>query len=188
MESVDDFVRLIAPLERRMFETVWRVLRHPHDAEDALQSALQTLWRQRHRLASHPNPQALVSKVCADAALDEFRRRRRRQESVTPFEDGLVTGRPDPADEAVRRERADCVMAAVARLSRNQATAIIMRFIQGESDEAIAAALGCGKATVREHLARGRERLSRLLIRLAPPQGASRGDSLEQSCFEKDER
>jgi DNA-directed RNA polymerase specialized sigma24 family protein len=41
-----------------------------------------------------------------------------------------------------------------------------MRFIQGESDAAIAAALGCAAQTVREHLERGRERLGRMLGRL----------------------
>ena len=43
---------------------------------------------------------------------------------------------------------------------------IRMRFIQGESDAVIAAALGCGVETVREHLDRGRERLGRMLGQL----------------------
>ena len=80
---------------------------------------------------------------------------------------GLPSPRPPPMDTASGRETLEIVSAAISRLSPNQATAIVMRFIQGEPEAAIAAALGCGIETVREHLDRGRERLGRMLGRLA---------------------
>lgn len=165
-----DFARLIDPVRNRMFETVWRVLRHTQDSEDALQNALATVWRQRDRIACHSAPQALILKICADAAIDQFRRGRRHREKqdLSEVEALLSSDRPSPIDEAIGQETLEIIMEAISRLSPNQATAIVMRFIQGESDAAIAAALGCGSATVREHLDRGRERLSRMLGRLAP--------------------
>ena len=54
-------------------------------------------------------------------------------------------------------------MEAITRLPANQATAIVMRCVQSESYEVIALALGCGAASARKHVARGRERLARLL-------------------------
>jgi hypothetical protein len=80
VDAADAFARLIAPVERQMFNVVWRVLRHP----------------------------------------------------------------------------------------QNQATAVVMRFIEQESHATIAAALGCGTETVKEHLARGRKRLGEILGSLAP--------------------
>jgi RNA polymerase sigma-70 factor (ECF subfamily) len=164
----NNFARLIAPIKRRMFETVWRILRHSQDAEDALQNALTTVWQQRARIECHAAPQALVLKICADAAIDQFRRRRGDKTDVAALEDCLPSARPPPVDDAIERETLEIIVAAIARLSPNQATAVVMRFIQGESDAAIAAALGCGTETVREHLDRGRERLGRMLGRLAP--------------------
>ena len=168
--DTDSFARLIAPVKSRMFETVWRVLRHRQDTEDALQNALTTVWRQQARIARHSAPQALILKICADAAIDQFRqcRRRRDKQDISAVEVGLCSSRPSPVDDAIEQETLDIVMEAISRLSPNQATAIVMRFIQGESDAAIAAALGCANETVREHLDRGRQRLSRMLGRLAP--------------------
>jgi RNA polymerase sigma-70 factor (ECF subfamily) len=166
VEPDDRFAQLIAPIKSRMFETVWRILRHSQDAEDALQVALTIIWQQRARIESHPAPHALMLKICADAAVDQYRRRRDRLD-VAALDHGLPSPRPPPMDAAIGRETLEIVSAAISRLSPNQATAIVMRFIQGEPEAAVAAALGCGIETVREHLDRGRERLGRMLGRLA---------------------
>jgi RNA polymerase sigma-70 factor (ECF subfamily) len=150
-----------------MFDTVWRILRHSQDAEDALQVALITIWQQRPRIECHPAPQALMLKICADAAIDQYRRRN-NQLDVVSLEDSLPSARPLPVDAAIGHETFEVMIEAISRLSPNQATAIVMRFIQGESNAAIAAALGCGAETVREHLDRGRERLGQMLGRFAP--------------------
>jgi RNA polymerase sigma-70 factor (ECF subfamily) len=151
-----------------MFETVWRILRHAQDAEDALQVALATIWQQRSRVESHPAPQALMLKICADAAIDHYRQSRRNKRDMVALAENLPAARPLPVEAAIGNETFEIVLEAIARLSPHQATAIVMRFIQGESDAAIAAALGCGTETVREHLHRGRERLGQMLGRLAP--------------------
>ena len=168
VEPDDRFAQLIAPIQRRMFEAIWRILRHAQDAEDALQVALTTIWRQRSRIECHPAPQALMLKICADAAIDQYRPRQRHndQRKLVALEDSVPSTRPPPMDAAIGNETLEIVIEAISRLSSNQATAIAMRFIQGESVAAIAAALGCATETVREHLARGRERLGRMLVRL----------------------
>jgi RNA polymerase sigma factor (sigma-70 family) len=162
----DRFAELIAPIKYRMFATVWRILRHSQDAEDALQFALTTIWQQRARIETCPAPQALMLKICADAAIDQYRRRRRDQSGVVSLEESHPSERPLPMDAAIGQETLEIVLEAISQLSPNQATSIVMRFIQGESDAAIAVALGCGVETVREHLDRGRERLGRMLGRL----------------------
>lgn len=167
MEGENSFAGLIRPIERRMFETVWRILRHSQDTEDALQITLATVWQEKMRIECHPAPHALILKICSDVAIDLFRRRRGYCDVAT-LEDCLPSSRPPPLDDVIERETLDIVMGAITRLSKNQATAVVMRFIQGETDATIAAALGCGTETVREHLARGRDRLGRMLGMLAP--------------------
>jgi RNA polymerase sigma factor (sigma-70 family) len=105
-------------------------------------------------------------KICADAAIDQYRRRRNDRLSVVFLKESIPSARPLPEDAAIGQETFEIVLEAISRLSPNQATSIVMRFIQGESDAAIAVALGCGPETVREHLDRGRERLGRMLGRL----------------------
>jgi RNA polymerase sigma factor (sigma-70 family) len=173
LENDNSFARLIAPVKGQLFETVWRILRHTHDAEDALQNALTTVWQQRARIERHSAPQALMLKICADAAIDQFRRRRRDRREQPALATTLPSAQPPPVDGAIGNEMLEIVVEAITSLSPNQATAIVMRFIQGESDAAIAAALGCGPATVREHLSRGRDRLRRMLGHLAPHSATS---------------
>jgi RNA polymerase sigma-70 factor (ECF subfamily) len=166
----DSYARLIGPIEDRMLATVWRVLRNPHDAEDALQNALACIWKQWPRLERHANPRAFVLKICADAAIDQLRRRHRSaaQPIASDLAESLPTSQPRPDEELIRQETLDGIMEAVSRLSRNQAVAVVMRFIQDESYDDIAAALGCGPATARKHVARGREKLERHLAHLDP--------------------
>ena len=174
MNNTADLSTVIGPVKDRMFATVWRILRHPQDAEDALQNALITIWRRRTAVESHPVPHALILRICADAAIDQFRRRRMDHVDVEAFGDRLSSTDTSPLDDLIREERLDIVMAAISRLSPNQATAIVMKYVLAEPHREIAAAIGCTTETVREHLTRGRERLSRTIGQLAPNHKAAK--------------
>lgn len=159
------FERLIAPLEERMLATIWRILRDMDDADDAHQETLIRLWRVREKIMRHPNPQALILRICAQVALDLLRRRRRggRHEDFADHEHHLL----DPSASAPRRieseERKREILDAIATLPRKQALAILMRCVQGQTYAQVAAALGCGEVTVRCHVARGRATLAKIL-------------------------
>jgi RNA polymerase sigma-70 factor, ECF subfamily len=168
VDDKTDLANLIAPVKDRMFATVWRILRHPQDAEDALQNALVTIWRRRTQIESHPAPHALILRICADAAIDHFRRRRLNHVDVSPLEEQLPALDLSPLDELIKDETLDLVMEAIAGLSPKQSVAIVMKYILAESHATIAEALGCTTETVREHLARGRERLGQVLGHLEP--------------------
>jgi RNA polymerase sigma-70 factor (ECF subfamily) len=165
-----DYERIIGPLEDRMISSIWRIVRNPTDAEDAMQNALATVWQRWSRVTKHPNPEALVLKICIDAACDTLRRRVREQRMVQS------NGAPSESAAAHRAAGAEmaeeelhaAVMTAIQRLSRNQAVATLMRIVQGQSYEQIAAALGCSEVTARKHVERGRERLRRLLSQFEP--------------------
>jgi RNA polymerase sigma-70 factor (ECF subfamily) len=74
----------------------------------------------------------------------------------------------EPADELANKEQRAEIASAISRLSRHQAVATLMRIVEEQSYEDIAAALGCAPATARRHVARGRERLRVLLAHLTP--------------------
>ena len=79
---------------------------------------------------------------------------------------------PDPAPSALQAvagaEARLRVREAIASLSRNQATAIVMHAVEGIPYEGVAAAMRCREVTVRTHVARARAKLRALLADLVP--------------------
>jgi len=166
-----EFERLVLPLRDRMMRTVWRVARDPELAEDAFQEALVTAWRKLPELASHPNPPALVLRICLDAAVDQLRARQRRQRLAVPLERvrGAAARDESPARQAEATEQTRLVLTALARLKGQQATALLLRAIHELPYATIAQALGCSEPTARVHVSRAREKLRQWL---APGQPA----------------
>jgi RNA polymerase sigma-70 factor (ECF subfamily) len=165
-----EFERLVLPLRDRMMRTVWRVARDPQLAEDAFQEALVTAWRKLPELARHPNPPALVLRICLDAAVDQVRARQRRRRLWAPLESDRVGARgQSPERAAEEREQTARVLAAVARLEGRQASALLLRALHEEPYATIAETLGCSEPTARVHVRRAREKLRRWLAPLPQP-------------------
>jgi RNA polymerase sigma-70 factor (ECF subfamily) len=165
------YERLIAPIESRLIRAIWGIVRDPADAQDALQEALTVVWRRWDRLQTHPNPEALVVRICVNAAYDVVRRRHRRQRLFDTGAEHLDP--PDPAPSALQAhagaEARLRVRRAIASLSRNQATAILMHVVQNIPYEGVAAAMRCREVTVRKHVSRARAKLRTLLADLVLP-------------------
>ena len=168
--DTSDYDRLVRPIENQMIRSVWRIVRDPDDAEDAFQEATATIWKRLGRIRRHPNPRALILKICTDAAHDVLRRRLRQ--ARTQEHENVIADFPDPAPSAAQRlmsrEMQAEIFRAIGQLSPKQGTAVLMRFVQDLSYHDIAQSLGCREATVRKHVARAREKLYRLLEHLAP--------------------
>lgn len=167
------YARFVAPLEARMMRTVWRIVREQDPARDALQEALAVIWKRRQVIRSHPNPEALIIRMCINAAYDCLRRMQRWRRIETA-EDAI------PADHGAAmshgRESAELeVRRAVGRLPANQAVALLLRVVEDQPYLAIAAALGCSETTARIHVMRARHRLGRWLAHMAPSQRRTGG-------------
>lgn len=162
-----DYQSLIRPMESRMIKTIGRVVRDVDEADDVLQEALLTIWRKRRNIAAHPNPEALMLRICANAAYDALRKARRAK-----WRPGLmeIEHLPDPRPSADRELESSGQLAeisdAIGRLSRKQAAVVIMRFVQELSYDDIARAMGCTQATARKHIERARTKLKKELRHL----------------------
>ena len=159
---------LIAPLEATMMRSIWRIVRNADVAEDCLQDALAVVWKKRFQIRLHSNPQALILKICLNAACDSLRRleRMQRQTNLSQLDNAPAPPGHDADRNLAEREIAEQVQQAIRRLPRKRALAVMMRLIQEESFEAIAQALDCSEVTVRIHISKGRAQLRKWLSHL----------------------
>jgi len=160
--------QLIAPLEAMMMRSIWRVVRNADLAEDCLQDALAVVWKKRFQVRLHPNPQALILRICLNAAYDSLRRleRMRRETDLSRLDDAPALHDHGADRDLEEREIEEQVQQAIRRLPRQRALAVMMRLIHEESFEAIAQALDCSETTVRIHIFRGRAQLRKWLSHL----------------------
>jgi RNA polymerase sigma-70 factor, ECF subfamily len=165
---IDDrtiYDELIAPMEATMARSIWRVVRNADLAEDSLQDALAVIWKKRFQICRHPNPPALILKICLNAAYDSLRKleRMRRQTDLSQLDNAPIPPERSADRDLEIKEIEEQVQQAIRRLPRKRALAVMMRLIQEESFEAIAQALDCSEVTVRIHISKGRAQLRKWL-------------------------
>lgn len=128
-----DYDSLVRPIEDQMIRSVWRIVRDPDDAEDAFQEATAKIWKRLRRIRRHPNPQALILKICTDSAYDVLRRRLRQ--ALNKEQESVIAALPDPEPSAVQHlishETQAEIFKAIGQLSPKQGTAVLMRFVHG---------------------------------------------------------
>jgi RNA polymerase sigma factor (sigma-70 family) len=139
-----------------------RVLRDPHEAEDAFQAAFLVFARRAGSIGNREAVGSWLYKVAYRVALRARARAARRR------------GREEPADELPARASADEVLwrdlrpvldQEIDRLPEKYRAPFVLCYLQGHTNEEAAEQLGCPKGTVLSRLARGRERLRSRLAR-----------------------
>jgi RNA polymerase sigma-70 factor (ECF subfamily) len=160
-----DYDILVKPMEGRMMRSIWRIVRNREAAEDALQDALALIWKKRDAVVRHPKPEALILRIAVSVAIDAVRRSRRRLSHEAAGLPDDRAGDPAPALQSLieARDLRASVLAAVGRLPRRQAAAVLLHVVEGQSYEDVARAMGCSESTVRVSVMRGRAGLARQL-------------------------
>jgi RNA polymerase sigma-70 factor, ECF subfamily len=158
----NQFAELVGPTLGQLHRLAWRILRSEDLAEDAVQEALLSLWREGQR---PPNPEAWLSRTVIHRSLHLNRGRRRRDR----HERQACLHRPefDPCGEPSRAAEAGEINAsidqALSGLPERLRTVFVLREIEQLDYESIAAALRIPLGTVRSRLARSREALQQAL-------------------------
>jgi RNA polymerase sigma-70 factor (ECF subfamily) len=165
MSDHDEYQRLIQPIERQMVGAVWRVVRNEDDFDEAFQEATLKIWKHLGKIRRHPNPHALILRICINAAYDVLRRRIRirRRELLDTMSPEPASPLPNGTDDVEARHKRDQLLAAIAGLPPKQARSVLLRYMEGLSYEEVAAALGCREATARVHVSRACRKLRELL-------------------------
>jgi RNA polymerase sigma factor (sigma-70 family) len=139
-----------------------RLLRDPHDADDAFQATFLALALHAGRVRRPGALAGWLYRVAYRVAL-AVRRGAGRVEQSAALDD--VPGREDPVAEAAGRELAALVAAEVDRLPEPFRSAFLLCEAAGHSNAEAARLLGCAVGTVESRLTRARRRLRQALAR-----------------------
>lgn len=150
-------------LLRRVAE---RILRCPEQAEDAVQDAIVALWNRTER---PPELRGWLVKTVIHRSLHRRRTEMRRQrwEDEAAVAASITCPLCDPEDEFAQREWMEVVDAAVAGLSTEFQSVVVLR-AQGREYDEIAQHLELPIGTVRSRLNRARRSLREQLSHEGP--------------------
>lgn len=148
---------------RRGFAFAWQMLRNRDDALDAVQSAMESVWRTRKRLEAGRDLRPWFYRVLRNRCVDVLRTRYTRAtaplESDPPARDGL-----DPSQSAAKNEQLDRLRRELAGLPDEMREIILLRDYQDLPYAEIARVLDIPKGTVMSRLHRARSALRERML------------------------
>jgi RNA polymerase sigma-70 factor, ECF subfamily len=186
----DGLLPHILPRFRRM---AMRWLRHPEDAEDAVQDAVLSAFRHLAHFDGRSQMSTWLTAILRNAVRMQLRRRPRvrmhalagNPEKERPsLLETLADPRPTPEQSLERRELCELVRRLRGTLPRSQQVALNLRIQDDFSIKELADRLGAPEGTVKAQLARGRAnltaRVSELWKRRGRPQLAKVEDEAQR--------
>jgi RNA polymerase sigma-70 factor, ECF subfamily len=151
----EDFDRLYRASYPRLFRTVYGVLGNAAAAEDCVQEAFLKAFQAWTSWRPDAPAEAWLHRIAINLAVTHRRKERLREVGELIRRLGRPGRGPDPSLEA---ERSDLV-AALRRLSAEQAAAIVLRHYHGYNNRELALALGVSERTIGSRLAKARTAL-----------------------------
>lgn len=144
----DAFAGLVHQVSDRLYAVAFRILRDTGLAEDALQSALVSAWRQLPHLRDADRIEAWLHRVLVNACYVEIRRNRPWAANVRVLPD-LGPSTPDTTRAVVDRDELE---RAFRRLPVDQRAVFVMHHYVGLSLVEVAETLGIPAGTARSRL------------------------------------
>jgi RNA polymerase sigma-70 factor, ECF subfamily len=160
---------LFARNTRALYQTAFRVLGNPEDAEEALQEGLLSAYRNLPRFERRSQFSTWLTRIVINAAL--MRRRSKRSRPAVSLDDFVAEGDiplaerfaddgPNPEQLYAGTELGDRMKKKLAEISPLLRTAFWLREIEGLSAEEAAHVLGVSRNTLKARLWRARQELA----------------------------
>jgi RNA polymerase sigma-70 factor (ECF subfamily) len=161
------FNDLVALHQDHLWALVVRMVPDPDQAHDAVQEAFFSAWRNLRSFRGG-SVRSWLSRIAINAAMDTQRYRKRRPAQPYPeLEDEAwqppAGAEADPELRAITTERSRVLAVAMAGITADQRTAIILYDVEGYDYAEIAEMTGVSLGTVKSRIHRGRLALRGLL-------------------------
>jgi RNA polymerase sigma-70 factor (ECF subfamily) len=163
------FAELYRRYGRRIYHTIYRLLRNRDDADDVLQNTFLNAWRSITSFKGDSEFFTWLYRIAANLAISHQRRQGNKKEKPIPEDEGSGNSYDPPAPAAHPGEAMEHqediaeLYRAMQKLSEDHRIIICMKDIQEMSYEEIAQALRIPIGTVRSRLHRARLELAQLL-------------------------
>lgn len=166
--DIDAFETLLGLYQNKVYGLALRMCGSEEDAWDVAQEAFLAAWRALPGFRGESGFSTWLYRLTANAAIDCLRREKKRRGELS-IEGGelplsLPDAGPGPQEAAEGGELRAAVGAALARLTDQHRTVLILRELQELSYEEIAGALGLDLGTVKSRISRARKALRKILL------------------------
>ena len=161
------FNDLVTLYQDHLFALIVRMVPDRDQASDVVQEAFFSAFRNLHRFRGG-SVKSWLNRICVNAAMDTQRARKRRPVQPYPELDDDSWQPPagtetDPERIAVHAERSRAIASAMAHITDDQRTAIVLYDVEGYDYGEIAEMTGVSLGTVKSRIHRGRLALRGLL-------------------------
>ena len=163
--NVEAFVALIERRQERMVRVASAILGNRSDADDAIQEALVSIWRELPRLRASAQFDAWADRILVNACRLVLRRRSRRSvREIVPVEGfDRDSDNVQAHDEAVASR--DAFNRAFDSLGADVRALLVLRHLENQSIAEIASVIDIPEGTVKSRLFTARRALEHALER-----------------------
>ncbi len=171
------WAEMVRTHQKRVYGLCYRFTGNAADAEDLTQDVFLKIYSNLGSFdAARGSLPVWITTMTRNLLVDNFRRTR-NQRATSSLDDGwdqteelkpadrLMAAGPSPHEFAARKELANMVQGALAKVSVELREAVILRDLQDLDYKEIAQVLAIPEGTVKSRISRGRAELARLLER-----------------------
>ncbi|HET6645256.1 MAG TPA: sigma-70 family RNA polymerase sigma factor [Fimbriimonadales bacterium] len=169
--AIDDFERLVAAYQNRIYGVALRLTSSPEVAADLTQETFLRAFRGWKNFRKESQAYTWLYRILVNLNKDRIGRetRRRSRETSLTSEDGidayveLPDSSPNPSECAERGELRGILAKAIDDLQPGYKECVVLKDVEGLSYEQIAEVMGITVEAVRSRLARARQQLRQSL-------------------------
>jgi RNA polymerase sigma-70 factor (ECF subfamily) len=170
---------LVARYRRKVFHIAYKFTGRHAEAEDLMQEILLKVFKSLDKFNQDADFSTWLGSVSRNYCIDHYRASKREKEvlveDLVAFDLAVATG-TNPQRVLEDRDRRSFLRRGLEMLPDKLREAVVLRDLQGLTYQEMAEQLGLPEGTVKSRINRGREELSRLLLRAqqAVRRGAAR--------------
>ena len=154
--NIEAFDELVRRHQERIYATVYHMTSSHEDADDLTQESFIKAYRALKSFKGDSSFFTWLYRIAYRQALDQYRRRRRRDEvPIEHLPAGVESSTPrgQIADSIADREAAERLRAAIDALPIKLRTAVVLRYFEGCTFDEICEITGCARGVLQKRLA-----------------------------------
>ncbi len=161
--------QIIARFQRKVFHIAYKFTGRHNDAEDLTQEIFLKVFKSLDKFNQEADFSTWLSSVARNYCIDRYRASKREKEVVVEdllaFDLAPAAAGSNPHRALEDRDRTSFLRQGLAELPEKLREAVVLRDLQGLSYQEMAETLKLPEGTVKSRINRGREELTRLLLR-----------------------